>query len=226
MTDRARGRFYDPQALTREEFAELLEGAECPAQHLPGMVERDRLVLLALLLTGMRPTELIAVRWADLDLGWPRPSLLIPSVKGTRCRRQPLPRQELRDWREFRWPARTETVFCGLTGARLRTSKLERVIGRAADRVDLNKHVTAHILRNTAATWLKQAGASRWLIARYPGEADSPTGQYANDEREDLRVALQCLADHAIEDRDLAIDRNDSVRPPRADWPFGPRLGQ
>jgi integrase len=105
---------YERDWLTRAEFAELLEGAECPFRDLPGMVERDRLVLIALLLTGMRPSELIAVRWGDLDLNRRRPSLLIPSVKGDRRRRQPLPTQlsaELRDWRELRSSALAETVL-------------------------------------------------------------------------------------------------------------------
>jgi integrase len=193
------------------------------------MIERDRLVLMALLLTSMRPSELIAVRWADLDLDRRRPSLLIPSVTGDRRRRQPLPMQlsgELRGWREFRRSADSETVFCGLTDARLRTSRLERIIGRAAYRVDLNKRVSAHVLRNTAARWLKQAGASPSLIAAHRGEAGSLTGQYADGESEDVRAAVQGLADHAIDNRELTIARNGSVRPARADWPFGPRAGQ
>jgi len=192
------------------------------------MIERDRLVLIALLLSGMRPSQLIVVRWADLDLNRRRPSLLIPGAKGDRRRRQPLPRQlsrELHGWRELRSCAPSETVFCGLTGARLRTSRLEQIIGRAAYRVDLNKRVSAHILRNTAVAWLKQAGASPSLIAAYLGEADSPTDQYADGESEDVRAAVQSLADHAIENRELVIARGD-VRLASDDWPFAPLVGQ
>jgi integrase len=193
------------------------------------MVERDRLVLLALLLTGMRPSELIAVRWADLDLDRQRPSLLISRVKGAKRRCQPLPMQlsgELRGWRELRRPARTEQVFSGLTGARMRTRTLQRIIGRAAHRVDLNKRVTAHTLRFTAATWLQQAGASPRLIAAYLGKADSPAGQNADGESEDLRAATQGLADHAIDNRALAIAHNQRVRLARDDWPSGFPAGQ
>ena len=219
---------YERDWLTRAEFAELLEGAECPFRDWPGMIERDRLVLMALLLSGMRPSELIAVRWADLDLDRRRPSLLVPSVKGERRRRQPLPTQlsrELRDWRELRCSADSQTVFCGLTGARLRTSRLEQIIGRAAYRVDLNTRVSAHILRNTAVAWLKQAGASPSLIAAYLAEADSPTDQYADGASEDVRAAVQGLADHAIENRELVIARGD-LRLASDDWPFAPLVGQ
>ncbi len=219
---------YERDWLTRVEFAELLEGAECPFRDRPGMIERDRLVLMALLLSGMRPSELIAMRWGDLDLNRRRPSLLISRVKGDGRRSQPLPRQlsrELHGWRELRRCAPSETVFCGLTGARLRTSRLEQIIGRAAHRVDLDKRVSAHILRNTAVAWLEQGGASPSLIAAYLGEADSPTDQYADGESEDVRAAVQSLADHAIENRELVIARGD-VRLASDDWPFAPLAGQ
>ncbi len=227
LTNREPRTSYERDWLTRAEFAELLEGAECPFRDWPGMIERDRLVLMALLLSGMRSSELIAVRWGDLDLGWRRPSLLVPSV-GDGRRSQPLPRQlsrELRDWRELRSCAPSETVFCGQTGARLRTSRLEQIIGRAAYRVDLNTRVSAHILRNTAVAWLKQGGASPSLIAAYLGEADSPTDGYADGESEDVRAAVQSLADHAIDNRELVIARGD-VRLTSDDWPFAPLAGQ
>jgi integrase len=108
----------------------------------------------------------------------------------------------------------------------MRTSRLEQIIGRAAHRVDLNQRVSARILRNTAATWLKQAGASPSLIAAYLGEADSLTDDYADGTSEDVRAAVQRLADRTINDRELTIARSDGVRLARADWPFGPRAGQ
>jgi hypothetical protein len=50
--------------LTHEEFAQMLAGAERPERNRPGLVQRDRLVLLALVFTGLRRSELIAVRWS------------------------------------------------------------------------------------------------------------------------------------------------------------------
>ena len=154
-----------------------------------------------------------------------------PAVKGLRTRYmriQPLPSQlsrELQGWRELRLSAHSQTVFCGLTGARMRTSRLEQIIGRAAHRVDLNQRVSAHILRNTAVAWLKQAGASPSLIAAYLAEADSPADQYADGASEDVRAAVQGLADHAIENRELVIARGD-VRLASDDWPFAALAGQ
>ena len=52
-------------AVTREEFAELLEAAARSLRLRPGLVRRDRLVLLTLALTGLRRSELTALNRAD-----------------------------------------------------------------------------------------------------------------------------------------------------------------
>lgn len=54
--------------LTREEFARLLSAAAEPTRRLPGMAERDQFVLLALVMTGLRRSELIALDWRDVCL--------------------------------------------------------------------------------------------------------------------------------------------------------------
>jgi integrase len=78
--------------LTPTEFAALLAAAANPRRHRPGMAERDRLVLLTLVITGLRRSELLALDWRDMTLGdWP--SLLVRHGKGDRARRQALPKQ-------------------------------------------------------------------------------------------------------------------------------------
>jgi integrase len=52
------------------------------------IAQRDRLVLMALVLTGLRRSELIAVRWDDVILEGERASLLVHRGKGGRPRRQ------------------------------------------------------------------------------------------------------------------------------------------
>jgi len=89
--------------LTPEEFARLLRAAAAPLRRRPGLAERDRLVLVALVVTGLRRAELIALDWGDLDLDSERPSLLSSRVPrprpawfrraATRLHRALLPRQ-------------------------------------------------------------------------------------------------------------------------------------
>src|SRR5437588_640992 len=54
--------------LTEEEFARLLAAAEHPRRRRRGLAARDRLVLLALVQTSLRRSELVALDWCDVDL--------------------------------------------------------------------------------------------------------------------------------------------------------------
>lgn len=185
--------------LTREEFMQMLAAAGRPQRRRPGLAARDRLVLLALVVTALRRAELIAVEWRDLTLEGPRPSLLVRKGKGAKPRRQPIPSQlarELKDWRARREPGDRDSVFCGLEGGRLSPTALSRIIGRCAARAGLSKHVTAHTLRHTAATWMRQGTGDARLVAEYLGHADLSTViRYAHVAPEEMHRAVQSLTD-------------------------------
>jgi integrase/recombinase XerC len=176
--------------LTPEEFRRLLDSAGQPERNLPGLAERDRLVLLALVTTGLRRSELCALEWRDLELGTREPSLLVRSGKGSKSRRQPLAAslaRELRSLRAARQPEPTDPVFCGLEGGRLQETILADIIRRAAKRAGIEKHVTAHTLRHTAANWLRQELGDTRLVAEYLGHADlSTVARYAHVDRKEL----------------------------------------
>jgi integrase/recombinase XerC len=187
--------------LTHEEFAAMLAAAERPRRRRPGLAQRDRLVLMALVLTGLRRAELMAVQWRDVNLEDERPSLLVRRGKGGKPRRQPVPSQlvtELERGRSERDPSPTDPVFCGLAGRRLQANILTDVIRRTATGAGLTKHVTAHTLRHTAATWLRQATGDTRLVAEYLGHADlSTVSRYAHVASEEMHTAVQTLADRA-----------------------------
>jgi integrase/recombinase XerC len=187
--------------LTPEEFRRLLDAAGRPERNLPGLAERDRLVLLALVTTGLRRSELCALEWRDLELGGREPSLLVRHGKGSKSRRQPLPAtlaRELRRLRAARKPEPTDPVFCGLEGGRLQETILADIIRRAAKRAGIEKHVTAHTLRHTAATWLRQESGDTRLVAEYLGHADLSTVlRYAHVDRKELFEAAGRLEELA-----------------------------
>ena len=59
-----------------------------------------------------------------------------------------------------------------------------------------SEHVTAHTLRHTAATWLRQATGDTRLVAEYLGHSDlSAVSRYAHVASEELHTAAQALAD-------------------------------
>jgi integrase/recombinase XerD len=162
-------------------------------------------VRLTLAMTGLRRSELIALDWGDVTLDGPRPSLLVRCGKGGKPRRQPLPTQlvgRLERLRDERYASSADAVFCGLHGTRLQPAILADIIRRATSRAGISKHVTAHTLRHTAATWLRQATGDARLVAEYLGHADlSTVSRYAHVASEELHAATQALADGPGEDR-------------------------
>ena len=183
--------------LTHDEFRRLLDAAGHPDRNLPGLGERDQLALLVLVTTGLRRSELCALEWRDLELDGRKPSLLVRCGKGSKPRRQPLPAglvRQLRELHEARQPAATDPVMCGLAGGRLHETILADIIRRAARRSGIEKNVTAHTLRHTAATWLRQELGDTRLVAEYLGHADlSTVARYAHVERDELFVAARRL---------------------------------
>jgi site-specific recombinase XerC len=129
-------------------------------------------------------------------------SLLVRCVKGGKPRRQPVPAglaRELRSLRDKRQPEATDPVFCGLAGRRLQETILADIIRRAATRAGIDKHVTAHTLRHTAATWLRQELGDTRLVAEYLGPADlSTVSRYAHVDRDELFTAAGRLEQLAV----------------------------
>jgi len=187
--------------LTPEEFQRMLAAAAQPQRQHTGIVERDQLVLVALVTTGLRRSELIALDWRDLVLDDPQPSLLVRRGKGGNPRRQALAPQladELRRLRDQREAAPNDPVFCGLAGGRLQPKVLAAIVKRAAERAGLEKRVTAHTLRHTAASWLRKATGDARLVAEYLGHADLTTvSRYAHVARDELHTAATTLAGEA-----------------------------
>ena len=64
---------------------------------------------------------------------------------------------------------------------RLSPNILAAIVKRAAERAGIEKRVTAHTLRHTAATWLRQQTAAARLVAEFLGHGDlSTVARYAH----------------------------------------------
>jgi site-specific recombinase XerD len=183
--------------LTPEEFGLLLAAAGSPQRKRRGLAERDQLVLIALVATGLRRSELLNLDWRDLDLEGERPSLLVRRGKGGKPRRQPLLPElaaRLAENRALLQPQPGDPVFCGLEGKRLQAGILAQIIRRAATRAELAKHVSAHTLRHSAATWLRQQTGDARLVAAYLGHSDlSTVSRYAHVAEADLHQAAEAI---------------------------------
>jgi hypothetical protein len=79
--------------------------------------------------------------------------------------------------------------------ASAREVHLANIIRRAAERAGLAKHVTAHTLRHSAATWLRQETGDARLVAAHLGHADlSTVSRYAHVAPEELHLAADVIA--------------------------------
>jgi len=108
----------------------------------------------------------------------------------------------------------SDPVFCGLGGARLQPTIFGGIIRRATTRAGISKHVTAHTLRHTAATWLRQATGDARLVAEYLGHSDlSTVSRYAHVASEELHAAAEALA----------CDPGKHGAPPGTRAPYAPR---
>lgn len=136
--------------------------------------DRDRLIILVLLDTGLRAFEFVALDGCDVDdkTG----TVLVQMGKGRKGRIVYLglkTRRELgRYWRKTGRPAPDEPIWCNLKrGSRLTADGLRQLLarlGRAADVEPCNPHT----FRRTFALWSLRNGMSIYHLQRLMGHED------------------------------------------------------
>ena len=167
-----------PDFLTIEEVEQLMHG---PSTDEP-LGLRDRAILELLYASGLRVSELIALERTHLLLG---AGLLRVLGKGARERLVPIGRQAiscveryLREGRLFlARPHSSETIFLNFQGRALSRMSIWKIIQTAAERAELEKHISPHTLRHSFATHLLEGGANLRDIQELLGHADISTTQ-------------------------------------------------
>jgi integrase len=166
--------------LTRPEIEALLAAVDCRTW----IGRRDYAFLLVAMQTGLRLSEITAVRREDLILG---PGAHIHCVgKGRKERGTPLTkvaRRVLQAWMKEPWPIESAFLFPSISGGRLSADAVQDMVNKhvAAARLKcpslVKKRVTPHVLRHTAAMELLQAGVDRSMIALWLGHESVETTQ-------------------------------------------------
>jgi integrase/recombinase XerD len=178
-----------PRYLTPAQVEALL--AAPPVQTPIGL--RDRAILEVLYATGLRVSELVALRPADVDLDI---GILTCFGKGRKERLVPLG-GEARRWvvrylAEVR-PALAGSgaaaeLFLGNRGRRLSGMGLWGIVRRHAVAAGVEAVLTPHVLRHSFATHLLERGADLRALQAMLGHADISTTQiYTHITRERLR---------------------------------------
>jgi len=176
-----RGRGGIPLVRTPRTVPRILAPTEVDALLAALRTGRDRAMVLAMLLGGLRRCEVLGLRLADVNAGERR--LFIAEGKGGRQRIVPVsPRffAALRDYLERERPttAATEKVFVVLKGPRrgrpLSAAGLDEILAGARARAGLTR-LTCHMLRHTCFTRLREAGMALEAIQAQAGHASIET---------------------------------------------------
>lgn len=161
-----------PKVLDADEATQLVE---VPTDAPLGL--RDRALLELFYSSGLRLSELCALRWQDLDLA---AGLVTVLGKGRKQRIVPVgrhARQALQAWREDRPAPNSAQVFPGRGGAPISQRAVQLRIKQLAQRQGLFKHVHPHMLRHSFASHILESSGDLRGVQELLGHADIATTQ-------------------------------------------------
>ncbi|MEX0892489.1 MAG: tyrosine-type recombinase/integrase, partial [Gemmatimonadota bacterium] len=155
-----------PQILSAGEVARLLE----KPRYL-----KHRAILMLLYSAGLRVSEVVRLRPADLDEE--RGLLRVRRGKGRKDRQTLLARRAMEAVRAYRKAHPTsQWLFPGGRPDRpLGTRSVQRIVERAARSAGIQKRVTPHTLRHSFATHLLEGGTNLRIIQELLGHSSSRT---------------------------------------------------
>lgn len=161
-----------PQVLDVDEAVQLVE--------LPNDVPlgvRDRAILELFYSSGLRLSELCALRWRDLDLA---DGLVTVLGKGSKQRSVPVgshARKALDDWRRESQGQLDAPVFPGRGGATITPRAVQLRLRQLAQRQGLFKRVHPHLLRHSFASHVLESSGDLRGVQELLGHADIATTQ-------------------------------------------------
>ena len=167
-----------PKSLTEEEVEALLAA---PAVHDP-LGNRDRAMLEVLYATGLRVSELVNLRYGQINLNQ---GVIRIVGKGNRERLIPLGDEAVRWLTEFVRGARdeilldrqTDYLFPTRRGDRMTRQAFWHIIKRYASKARIAKGLSPHTLRHAFATHLLNHGADLRVVQILLGHSDLSTTQ-------------------------------------------------
>lgn len=166
--------------LTREEIEAVIAAPNLSTWH----GRRDRAILVLMLQTGLRVTELITLTCNDIGLG--TGAHVRCMGKGRKERATPIRKdsiKQLRDWLAERKGKGDAPLFISNRGTALSRDAVEGIVRRHVETASKtcqalrSKRVTPHVLRHSAAMQLLHSGVDRTVIALWLGHESVETTQ-------------------------------------------------
>jgi integrase/recombinase XerD len=182
-----------PKFLNREQIEGLLAA---PDSAKPTGV-RDRAMFQLLYATGLRVSELCAVRLADLQ---PEAGVLRTIGKGNKQRIVPVGKSALAAVQEFLRVARPKLLagrsspflFVTARGGRLTRQAFWKLLAANGRKAGIFQNLTPHVIRHSFATHLLEGGADLRSVQTMLGHADISTTQiYTHVMRSRLRQTIE-----------------------------------
>ena len=178
-----------PKSLTEDEVEALLAA---PTVSDP-LGHRDRTMLEVLYATGLRVSELVTLRYSQLNMNQ---GVLRVVGKGDRERLIPLGEEAVRWLKEFIGTGRgeilldrtTDYLFPTRRGDRMTRQAFWHIIKRYARKSSIDKELSPHTLRHAFATHLLNHGADLRVVQMLLGHSDLSTTQiYTHVARERMK---------------------------------------
>jgi len=161
-----------PQVLDVDEAVQLVEVDTSAPLGL-----RDRALLELFYSSGLRLSELCALRWRDLHLDQ---GLVTVLGKGSRQRSVPVgshARRALEEWRASTGAGSDDFVFPGRGGGPISQRAVQIRMRQLAARQGLFKHVHPHMLRHSFASHVLESSGDLRGVQELLGHADIATTQ-------------------------------------------------
>ena len=154
---------------TKDSLSEKILDEE-EVQLLTGNVtsDRDRLMIQLMYGLGLRVSELVGLKWSDLNR-----DILTVFGKGAKTRYIKLPEQLLKALNAIKQP--TGYIFLSRYGKPLSRIAVFKMVKKAAEKAGLSEKVSPHFLRHSHASHSLQNGASVRLVQATLGHSSITT---------------------------------------------------
>lgn len=169
-----KGKKYPAEPLTPNEVAAII--GKCSAHSATGV--RNRAMLTLLYRSGLRVSELLSLRPADVNLDKRSIRLLDTKIGQAQTRGfHPSATNTLARWMDTRKALgiRGGPLFCTLAGGPIYAQYVRLMLQRLAAAAGVEKRVHPHGLRHTFAVELDAAGTSLSVISKLLGHRSVPT---------------------------------------------------
>lgn len=165
-----KGRTFPPEPLTPDEVAAVIAG--CSPRARTGI--RNRALLILLYRSGLRISEALALKPADVDLK--RHTARVLHGKGDKATVRgfhPSATDAIARWIDTRKDLglRNGPLFCTLDGAPLSDRYVRNLLHRLADKAGVDKRVHPHGMRHTFADELRAGGMDVVAISKLLGHS-------------------------------------------------------